>query len=544
MEMIFSVIQDVPQTSRPSILILVLVGLLVLGAISLVVYLFNRSKSSEKESEEEDWRQGRHTLMLDVEPEIHPSKAVAEAAETSIEKAKTAEDERETDELVSPFVDKGVPTAHAEETASTEVTAPVESPARSDIVIEPAAIPILEERATPEHLQPEPLPATAEHASPFGEEIWSELESPKQTEVAASHHIESIESKVFEPVESAPVSAAPAESAETVERPAAHVTPAPTSQQSQPPVAMAREPYEPPRIEQVVGRKGTAARPLIPQGAKPVDASASVRSPRPEAPIRRWEPSDRPSIEAHQPVTVPEPDHTAVPEPVIATTAAARIAEGSTKRMPEVAKAAAPAAEPMIVRPSKKSGGSVLGLPAETSDKPLILGEPVSRASVETLSTYGTTPKESGGRGGTIALAVVVGIIAIIIGSYLLIPSLHAKVNNWMAQVKGIDLSDQTPKAQIFRGTTDNTINPVKVNGAVQNVSKDNLSGLKVVIMLQPKDQEAPPTIESPVAPDQLAPNQEGLFTFELDANKFSGYKFVGLRGGDGSKIPYTTPAQ
>ncbi|MGH9762432.1 MAG: hypothetical protein ACREDR_12325, partial [Blastocatellia bacterium] len=111
--------------------------------------------------------------------------------------------------------------------------------------------------------------------------------------------------------------------------------------------------------------------------------------------------------------------------------------------------------------------------------------------------------------------------------------------------VRGTDVADLTPKAQIFTGTPDNTQTPIKIGGSVQNVSTDTLSGLKVVVSLQAITPGAPAgTVESPVTPDQVAPAQQGTFQFDLDPKMYKGFRIAGLKGGDGKDVPYTTPEQ
>ena len=270
-----------------------------------------------------------------------------------------------------------------------------------------------------------------------------------------------------------------------------------------------REPFEPPRIEPILPRDVPAGAGLVSGTPVPPVTSldASQRTPAPQARLQ----TAAGNLEIHTGIDT---------EPAL----------------------------PKTDRGGKHVTGAILGLPSEPSAGPMILGEPAHRLGepeVASLSHYGEALDDSKGRGGLITLLAVVLIVAAAALSYLLVPSVHANVNAFMAKLKaGEPVGPPPPKAQIFRLTYEANTNPIKVTCALQNSSSEVLSGLKVDLTLEPKDVGQPSSIQAQVTPDQVTPGQQGTFEFTLDGNLYKGYRIKDVKAGNGSTVPFATPSQ
>ena len=119
-----------------------------------------------------------------------------------------------------------------------------------------------------------------------------------------------------------------------------------------------------------------------------------------------------------------------------------------------------------------------------------------------------------------------------------------------VARARGIDPNpppavDQ-PKARVFPARNDANKNIVKARGAVDNISEETLSNLSVEVSLERGNGAPPEARKVAVNPAQLAPKQRGVFEFEYDGNRatgFSGYRIVRLVSGEG-EIKFTTPGR
>jgi len=181
----------------------------------------------------------------------------------------------------------------------------------------------------------------------------------------------------------------------------------------------------------------------------------------------------------------------------------------------------------------------------------LILGDPVQpagEAGIGALANYGKDVEHKGGRGGTIALFVVVLLFGGALLLYLLVPSVHSRVSAFVAHVRGTDIpAAQTPKAQIIPSyRPEVNKNMVKARGAVENISDAPLENLSVEVSLQ-RGGDAPPEIRTvSVTPNPLPPGQRGTFEFEYDGKRdtgFASYKITKLFS-NGTEIKFRAPGQ
>jgi len=223
----------------------------------------------------------------------------------------------------------------------------------------------------------------------------------------------------------------------------------------------------------------------------------------------------------------------------------------------ERAPAASGVVEPSIAGGASRASrlappGSILGLPAEYSHEPLILGAPArseSETGIGGLSHYGEDLGPKGGHAGSIALAIVVILLAGGVASYFFVPAVHTPVSNWIARVRGTDAQGtfqaSKPKAQIipsFRLEVNK--NMVTARGAVDNISNDPLENLEIEVSLQPGGDAPPETRRIPVTPNPLPSSARGSFQFEYDGKRdtgYAGYKITKLFS-NGTEIKFRAP--
>jgi hypothetical protein len=491
--------QEPPRLSKAVIVGVVLVFLV---GLSLLVYFFRRYKSTEKEAQDE-WDRPEQSLFGAIVPSIDRADKrsqpggeapAAPIAPLTFGSPHAAEMRPAAQELKS---DKSPPFATPPVTESaTRPTEVLHSPERSpeaissDAKVESAPF---HDDATPVNESVERTPST----TLLGVEAISAMEQTAETPVASE--IAEADTHQTELLGAARVDArAPREPFETPS-----ITP-----------IVHRDSWEPPHIERLKPRVQPLAGP--PERTEP--RTQILASPpglgAPHA-VRDEEEAEASLLEVKTPVVAP----------AIATSIAGM-------RVP---------------------AGSILGLPAERSRAPLVLGAPAKprdEIGIGALSNYGKDVDSGGGRGGTIALAAVILLLGGAIGVYLLVPSVHSRINDTVARARGIDPNPPPPveqaKARVFPARNEANKNIVKARGAVDNISEDTLSNLSVEVSLE-RGNGAPPEVRKvAVNPAQLTPRQRGVFEFEYDGNRatgFSGYRIVRLLSGE-SEIKFTTPGR
>ncbi|PYP83602.1 MAG: hypothetical protein DMF61_22820 [Blastocatellia bacterium AA13] len=197
--------------------------------------------------------------------------------------------------------------------------------------------------------------------------------------------------------------------------------------------------------------------------------------------------------------------------------------------------------------PGAAKSGSILGLPAEPSAKPFVLGKATSQVGVGTITNYGKPVDDEGGKGGTITLAVVVLIIGGAVAAFFLSPRVHSSVTDWVAKMRGgAAVADEPAKAQVFpfRPELSKEKPQAVAKGTVSNISNQDLTGLAVEVSLTRKDNGPSENRRIAISPDTIAPNQQGVFEFELEPTQYTGYKVNKLFNSEGKEIKFTTPAQ
>ena len=277
-----------------------------------------------------------------------------------------------------------------------------------------------------------------------------------------------------------------------------------------------REGFEPPGFTQIVRRE-----PLKPEHIEPVQQSVQPPITEPATPESRTRILGSSPAVGEQPVGI---------EGAVVTPAAAN--------------------SPASIR---VRAGSVLGLPAERTQAPLVLGAPVKprdEIGIGALSNYGRDLEGGGGHGGTITLVVVILLLGGGIATYLFVPSVNSWVNATVQRARGVNPNPpaaiEQPKARVFAARNEANKNMVKARGAVDNISEETLSDLKVEVSLERGNGAEGELRRFPIKPSQLAPKERGTFEFEYDGNRatgFGGYRIVRLLSGE-SEIKFATPGR
>jgi len=490
MLLIFNLLQS-PRT-RLSVFVIVAAVLVFITGLSLVVYFYRRYKRVEKEGED-DWDALKGSLFVRA---------------TASEKRAELDDSPAPMESSAPVAEETASFKGATREFATPITQP---PKEAEAIVTPEPV---AESITPEDVaEPIPAPQRVEH---------------RATEVLASPSLREPVSTPANQPDSAEVEDDIWADLEIEERP-----------------VIAHQP-EPPRVARVEGpshREPFAspttelASPREPAGTRELH---SIKPPEPESQKRE---ERRTVMLGSTPTKPPGPAESARRE--TREFVAERAPAGSGVVEPSIAGGASRASR--LAPP-----GSILGLPAEYSHEPLILGasaRPDSETGIGGLSHYGEDLGPKGGHAGSIALAIVVILLAGGVASYFFVPAVHTPVSNWIARVRGTDAQGtfqaSKPKAQIipsFRLEVNK--NMVTARGAVDNISNDPLENLEIEVSLQPGGDAPPETRRIPVTPNPLPSSARGSFQFEYDGKRdtgYAGYKITKLFS-NGTEIKFRAP--
>jgi hypothetical protein len=541
------------QSQPLSKTVIVVASLLFILAICLLVYFVRKLRANSKR--DEDWSLTRSSLFVEPaadEPVTNTTEgAEAVAASEPGETRLLASDVLEAEPLAT-----ATPPQTSEAPPATELLATVEPPppARDERATQLFSSPPPREERRTEVLssyRPEPIPAPEEvvadaaavdaaavdEATPFDEEVWAGLDEAQPPATReATRELRSPAAPLVPPQADAQE---PLREARVEQRaPQASFEP-PAIEPLRPP----REPFEPPVINPITPREQTA---LL--GKRP-DAAQSGRD------LYSSDEAKRPAAtesNLHHELNEPTPT-----TPLYSDRAASREhgIDIGPPQPPESNPAAADQAwdagalaQANRARSAHKPAGAVLGLPMEMSQSPLVLGTPArsrEEIGIGSLTGYGKVDRE-GGRGGLVVLLVALLVFGGATAAYLLVPSVHERVNSWIARARGLDPNEQIsaqPKAMIFPSRVPETDkNTVHAKGAVQNISNDTLENLTLDVQLNKSSGEVE-TLSIAVTPSQLAPNEQGAYAFDYDGKGINSYTIKRLLI-NGKEARFTAPGQ
>ena len=511
------------QTPAPRISRVVIVGavLAFVAGVYFLVYFYRRYKRSEKDPEE-DWDLARRSLFVNVPPPAQKTDVsstplatpdFAQGAELP-ETAQGATRELATGIELRDFIPTTEPPL---ETAAIKQPAPPEADVAPEV--EPQHAPRPTEvlaSFTPS------TPAASEHVEPaaFDQEVLDGLELEDQHPLALEDA--DIAGQSIEPP------------------PVARV-----EQRSQ------REPFEPPRIKPIERREAYETPRIEP--LTPREQPAETRELRSQRPPQVIQPGERKQTSQAGATglfgSLPNLSGTVGDEPLRSggETHELAAAQPSATRIPEPSIAGTHA--------HRATSGSVLGLPTEPSFGPLILGDVVRNADdvgIDALTNYGKDVGPKGGRGGTIALLLVVGLLAGAVLLYLFVPSVHSRVGSLVGRMRGTDAqaaqeAAMKPKVQIIPSyRPEVNKNLVTARGAVDNISDEAVENLSIEVSLQ-RGGDTPPEVRTvSVVPNPLPVGQRGTFEFEYDGKRdtgFTGYKITRVFS-NGTEIKFRAPGK
>ena len=536
--------QEPPRLSK---LVIAAAVLFFIVGISLLVYFLRRLKASEKEAED-DWSMSRSSLFIEPPPPSQHTGVDTAGAQPSqmeeIEPADVSPQRSETRTLVS---DPALKELH--EIAESEIA--VEPEAEPPVVHPRAHEPEIARKERGTELLASPTtqtetparPEAPRETMPFGEDIWSELESREQEIPAPARPVASdqtalLHSELIEQASEPQTGRLESEPDARVE----HRAP--------------RAPFEPPTIKPITPREQSEMvrnQQPVPRATHDLYASSTrdenTASEPPVSTTRLYGQSLESEARAEQQTPTPYEQRGTrelAAEPAVSDVRSTPVGEPvETSFTPAHANRA---------RERRAPAGAVLGLPTEGAQGPMVLGTPVrskDEIGIGELTRYGKPLVKDGGRGGTIALAIVILIIGGALAAYLFVPSVKSQVNAWVARARGVDPNRSSlsgdPKAMIFASRVPETNkNMVKAKGSVDNISKETLEGLAIEVRLERANNQSPEIRTIPINPEQLEPNGHGVYEFEYDGNRetgFARYTITRLLS-NGNELRYTSPNQ
>ena len=132
-----------------------------------------------------------------------------------------------------------------------------------------------------------------------------------------------------------------------------------------------------------------------------------------------------------------------------------------------------------------------------------------------------------------LAVVCAVGLTAILLAGYSYIRKDHAQ-RLLASNTPPAGAADAGPKGPILAHVVIDEPSIAKgittIGGVVKNVSKQELTGLSVVIELRRRKDGGLEESVIPVMPAQLQPDQEGSYAVKLPAQDFASIRLAGLR--------------
>jgi hypothetical protein len=131
-----------------------------------------------------------------------------------------------------------------------------------------------------------------------------------------------------------------------------------------------------------------------------------------------------------------------------------------------------------------------------------------------------------------LAVVCAVGVTAVLLAGYGYIRKYHAQ--NVIANNTPPPVVDSGPKgpplAHVIIDEPTLSKGMTTIGGVVKNISKQELSGLSVVIELRRRKDGGLEESLLPVAPAQLQPDQEGSYSLKVPAQDFASIRLAGLK--------------
>ena len=138
-----------------------------------------------------------------------------------------------------------------------------------------------------------------------------------------------------------------------------------------------------------------------------------------------------------------------------------------------------------------------------------------------------------------LAVVCAVGITAILLVGYGYIRKYHAQ--KVIAENTPPPVAETGPKgpplAHVVIDEPTLEKGMTTIGGVVKNISKQDLSGLSVVIELRRRKDSGVEESVLPVTPAQLQPEQEGSYSLKVSAQEFASIRLAGLKADPQSSL-------
>ena len=135
-----------------------------------------------------------------------------------------------------------------------------------------------------------------------------------------------------------------------------------------------------------------------------------------------------------------------------------------------------------------------------------------------------------------LAVICAVGVTAILLVAYGYIRKIHAE--RVFAENTPPPVPEKSPPLAhvvVDEPTLDKGM--TTIGGVVKNISKQQLSGISVVIELRRRKDSGIEETALPVTPAQLQPEQEGSFSLKVSAQDFASIRLAGLKADPQSSL-------
>lgn len=151
--------------------------------------------------------------------------------------------------------------------------------------------------------------------------------------------------------------------------------------------------------------------------------------------------------------------------------------------------------------------------------------------------------RASYGRRVAVGVLCAVLVTAAVFGGYLYLRNRHARETAARELAEANQLKPVLPpKAHIYVDDAMMKGSQTTIGGTVQNISGEQLSDLSVEINLTKRKDGFTETKVIPLEPHDLAPGEQGRYSFAITAQDYSAARVLGLKSGSlKAQIPFKT---
>src|SRR6188474_1105271 len=135
-----------------------------------------------------------------------------------------------------------------------------------------------------------------------------------------------------------------------------------------------------------------------------------------------------------------------------------------------------------------------------------------------------------------LAVVCAIGVTAVLLAGYSYIRKYHAQ--KVLAENTPPPVAEKAPPmAHVVVDEPTLEKGMTTIGGVVKNISKQDLSGLSVVIELRRRKDSGVEESVLPVTPAQLQPDQEGSYSLKVSAQEFASIRLAGVKADPQSSL-------